>query len=125
MGVVVVVLTILGLVLLPAGIMAAIFNVRAFRRRPRLLSVPVGALSLGIGIAVAILSFSYAYSPDPRHRVLGTPFPEVVLERHGESWEDFVGPLTLPAMLANAVVALLVPQLVIAASRGRNWRASN
>jgi len=91
---VVIILTILGLALLPAGIAAAIFNVRAFRRRPRLLSVPVAALSLGVGIAVAILSFSYAYALDPTHRVLGTPFPEVVLERHGESWEDFAGPLT-------------------------------
>jgi hypothetical protein len=122
LAVVVIILTILGLVLLPTGIMAVIFNVRAFGRRPRLLSVPVAALSLGVGIAVATLSFSSAYSPDPTHRVLGVPFPEVVLERHGESWEDFAGPLTLPAMLANALVALLAPQLVVAASRGKKWR---
>jgi len=123
MGVVVIILTILGLVLLPAGIMASIFNVRAFRRRPRLLSVPVAALSLGTGVALVVLSFGYAYSLDPTHRVFGIPFPTVVFEREGESWVDFAGPLAEPAMLANAAVALLLPQVIIAASRGRKWCA--
>jgi len=89
------------------------------------LPVPVAALSLGAGIALAVLSFSYPYPLDPNHRVLGIPFPAAVFARHRESWEGFAGPLSGPLMLANAAVELLLPQVVIAAMRGRNWRAVN
>jgi hypothetical protein len=117
MGDMVGVLTILGIVLLPAGVIASALNARAFRRRPRRCSVPAVVLSLSAGIALAVASFYVAYPIDPRHRVVGAPFVVAIFENGEAGWGDFVGPFTELATLANAVVALLLPQVVVAALR--------
>jgi hypothetical protein len=48
-------------------------------------------------------------------RILGFPFPSAVFERSGDYWLDFVGPLTLPALLANFVICLMLPPALLKA----------
>lgn len=49
------------------------------------------------------------YSLDARTRVFGFPFMSFVFQKRGALWEDYIGPLTVPALIANAVVSLLLP----------------
>jgi hypothetical protein len=41
--------------------------------------------------------------------IYGVPFMSAVFQKREGVWEDFVGPLTLPAFIANAAVGFLLP----------------
>jgi hypothetical protein len=43
-------------------------------------------------------------------------------EKHADHWEDFVGPLTIPAYLANAILAQTLPQLALRVLPARRRR---
>lgn len=77
----------------------------------------------GILLAYGSLYFEYRLRSDLR--VFGVPFPTAVFQFERGRWVDFTGVITLPAMLGNALVAFLLPQLLVAgATRIRRSRSS-
>ncbi len=102
---------VLGLV----GLVAGYF---AFRRNGRdvaasRLSLLVWRVALLVGVALAILSLLARYPLDATRRIVGFPFMAAAWEKRGDHWQDFVGPLTLPAYAANAAFAFMLPQLLL------------
>lgn len=100
------------------GLIGLIAGCIAFRRNRRdVASSGVSLLgwrvALLVGVALAFLSFLGRYPLDATHRILGFPFMAAAWEKHGDHWQDFVGPLTLPAYVANAAFAFLLPQLLL------------
>jgi len=113
-------LHLLGLAILVASVVALRRNQRDVAS-PRLsLRVRLGTWILGLVLATASLFVSYPLGDT--HRIVGFPFMAAAWEKHGDHWEDFVGPLTIPAYLANAILALTLPQLVPRLLRARRRR---
>ena len=107
---------ILGLAGLVAGVVAWLRN----RRAPR--TTVARTASLGVGALLAAVSICVSYPLDASHRIVGFPFMVAVFEKSGTHWQDFVGPLTVPAYLGNALFALMLPQIVLLAWRWRERR---
>ena len=108
------VLGISGLVLLGAEVWAAKANRRHFQARSRRQRVTFWACMSAVGILLAFVSLFAGYHLRSDVRVLGVPFLYAAWEFHEGKWLDFTGPLTLPALLGNSVVAFLLPQLIAA-----------
>jgi formate/nitrite transporter FocA (FNT family) len=104
----------LGFVLLVAEIIATRYAFKAIKksmiRRPWLYEF--AAAVIGLGLAVG--TFFIAYNISDTWRIIGFPFAASALEKTPTGWMDFVGPLTFPAMIGNAVIGLLLPQLPLA-----------
>jgi hypothetical protein len=105
-----------GLAILPIGIWAVRFIRRSFRSGGFGLPwifVAVGFMIAGVVLgAVAGVHSSY---PDPDTRLLGFPFVAAEFERSPTGgWVDFLGPRTLPAMLGNFSIGMLLPQVLFA-----------
>lgn len=71
----------------------------------------------GLTLATASLAFPtllgyHLESPSGPYRIVGIPFMVAAFDSHGA---DYVGPLTLPAALVNAVVWLMLPITLFAA----------
>ena len=113
---------VVGLALLVGGLIAFKQN-RRWRggcfARPRARTLT----RLG-GVALAVLSFFASYPLSAKFQVIGLPFAVAFFEKRGDTWDDFEGPLSLPACLANAIVAFTLPQLVVRVLRWRHARAS-
>jgi hypothetical protein len=70
------------------------------------------------GIGLALLSLKMpAYSAGPQTRVFGVPFVIVILQFRDGRWVDYPAVFGLLAIVANAVVAAMIPQLLIFAGR--------
>jgi hypothetical protein len=72
------------------------------------------AFGVIIGVATLVLSNAIGYSYTGAHevgRIVGLPFMAAYFDAHGR---DYVGPLTLPAVLANSVFWGLCPQIILA-----------
>jgi hypothetical protein len=118
---VVIAIAVLGLILIVIGFIALwfCFRVAASAERPknwrRLLA---GALICGLLLAPAswvgtyFLGYPLSSSQGLTGRVVGIPFMAAWFDSEGR---DYVGPTTLPAVLANAVFWFLVPQIALAA----------
>ena len=108
-------LTILGFVVLLAGGVAARYLFRTLRKR-RLglywLTAEVAALLGGVGLGTVLFTLHYHYSPNVR--IIGFRFPAAFLELYRGYWDDYAGPLTLPAALGNFLVGVLAPQIILA-----------
>jgi hypothetical protein len=66
-----------------------------------------------VGVVFAIASAFIGYpvtDAGERYRVLGVPFLAAAFDSGGR---DYVGPLTLPAFVANTVVWFFLPQIVL------------
>lgn len=90
----------------------------AFRRNQRdVAATRLGLLAwrvmLVIGALLAVLSLFVEYSLDARHHIFGFPFMAAAWEERRGRWQGFAGPLTLPAYVANAVFAFLLPQVLL------------
>jgi hypothetical protein len=107
---------VLGLIGLVCGAIALARNRRDLTASD--LSLLIWRAALLVGVLLAAFSLFAAYPLDPTHRIVGFPFMAAAWERHGDHWEDFVGPLTFPAYLANAAFAFAFPQLLL---RIRKW----
>jgi len=118
-------LTILGVVVLLVGGVAARYLFRTLQKG-RLglywLTAEVVALLGGLGLGAVLFTLRYHYSPTIR--IIGFPFPAAFLELHSGYWDDYGGPLTLPAMLGNFLVGLLAPQIILAPLVWIGWRRS-
>jgi len=100
------------------GLATLVANVVALRRNHRDIAYPhlsfrarLGTWVIGLSLATASLFVSYPL--DDAHRIVGFPFMVAAWEKHGDHWKDFAGPLTIPAYLANALLALTLPQLAL------------
>ena len=63
-----------------------------------------------LGIAAFAFSYSATGHDGQRWRVYGFPFPAAAFDSHGA---DYVGPLTLPSLFANAVIWALLPDICL------------
>src|SRR5262249_55013413 len=70
-------------------------------------------VSVCVGAALASFCYSTSYPYGTMFRIDGIPFPEAGFERHGDGWIDFVGPLTLPFCIANALFGFLIAQCLL------------
>jgi hypothetical protein len=100
------VLMVIGLAGIVVGSVAVVRNVRQSRRQLEKKSRGL-VVVFATGSILAAGSFLVAY-PYGETSVVGFPFPAAVWENHA----DFVGPLTLPFMCANAWFAFVVPHLI-------------
>jgi hypothetical protein len=109
---------VLGFVLLCVEIAAVVSNRRFFQQASRLrYQRAFRALLLIIGVALAAGSLFIQYPLSPKIQVFGAPFVSALFQRTEHGWEDFAGPLTMPAMLGNAAIAFLLPQVPLAVAR--------
>jgi hypothetical protein len=83
---------------------------RGWRRKAGLVTL---AMTWFFGCALAIAAVSWAWPYSENIRILGFPFPSVVFERSEDQWLDFVGPLSLPALVADVVICLVTPHFVL------------
>jgi len=113
------VLMVVGLAGIGAGSISLVRNVRESRRRLEQRQLVSLLVASAIGLMLAAGSFLVAYPYGENTRIVGFPFPAAAWERHGGHWMDFVGPLMLPFMCANAWFAFVVPHLVIRVVRRR------
>ena len=109
-----------GFALLVTGILARRFSNRAFRSG----SVPAEwrrwrrvALVAGIVFVISVPWHQYPYQ---RGTVLGFPFFAAWYDERGR---DFIGAMTLPALLGDAVVWFLIPQVILAFAVRRHLRS--
>ena len=110
---------VVGLAGIGAGSFSLVRNVRESRRRVEQRKVVAVLVTSAIGLMLAAGSFLVAYPYGKNMRIVGFPFPAAAWERHGDHWMDFVGPLMLPFMCANAWFAFVLPHLVIRVLRRR------
>jgi hypothetical protein len=108
-----------GLLLTVLGVAATVRNIGDLydpaQGRSRWASL-VAALA-GIGLAYVCYKTRYSYSDTVR--IWGFPFFAAAFEKDGESWLDFVGPMTGPASIANALFGFVLPQLMVRIARRR------
>jgi len=83
-------------------------------------SMRVMAAAAGLGVMASTAWWQY----DAETRVLGFPCTSAVFELHDGIWYDHVGAVTIPALIANAVLWTLVPQLPITLLALRKAHAS-
>jgi hypothetical protein len=120
-------LAILGL----SGLVCGTLAFRAIRRsatdgadcavtRSRKIALKVGA---GLGLAswplTILMSYPYADDMGSVGRVAGVPFFVAYFDAKGF---DYVGPLTMPAVVLNAVFWFLLPQIVMYVAFSRRLR---
>ena len=102
----------IGLAVVVGGSVALAWNVRDLRRRYGKRRLVLLTATSAIGLALAAGSFLVMYPYGENARIVGFPFPAAVFERHGDHWEDFVGPTMLPFMCGNGWFAFVLPQLI-------------
>lgn len=110
-----VVLSILGIVILVAGLIAANYLMRAFsshRGRGWLIAGEVFVAVTGLLLGCFLFSVTWPYSATAR--IVGFPFFSAVWELSDGRWLDFVGPLTFPAAVGNFLVGFLLPHILFA-----------
>jgi hypothetical protein len=105
----------IGLLLLVVGFVAFVQNMRAALTA----SAPAKWLRLYwwhwlalpvLGIVAYYFTWSTTGLDGERVQIVGFPFPAAALDSHGA---DYVGPLTLPSLFANAVVWALLPDICL------------
>lgn len=126
MPIIVVVLAGLGLVGIVVGLYAVYAAGKFATRGPtpakwRLLRLSALAIGVVLGVATWPLTAWMGYpieTPSGVGRVVGLPFFVAFFDSTGR---DYVGPLTMPAAIANIVFWFMVPQLALLFG-GHYWR---
>jgi hypothetical protein len=121
-------LAVLGLILIFVGFIALWYCVRvaaSIDRPKNWRSCLAGAVILGVALALASWPGTYwlGYPLGSTYagpgRAVGIPFMAAWFDSEGR---DYVGPMTLPAVCANAVFWLLVPSMILGAHGWRHRR---
>jgi hypothetical protein len=107
----------LGLSGLIAGVVATIRNLSelSMPRPPLSRLLEIAAVVGGVAFAYGCYRARYTYSDTVR--IWGFPFFAAAFEKDGGAWMDFVGPMTAPAAVGNAIFGLVFPQLGLRALR--------
>lgn len=81
-----------------------------FQRKTKDLSqAPSRVLSIAaIILSISVWVLTFQWHLDSTTRVVGFPFTAAVFEFHDGMWVDYVGAITLPAMIANLVFWVLL-----------------
>ena len=103
-----------GLAALIAGYYSVRLVWRETYREPKGRRLASRAVLLLLGFIATIPIGSINYQVAPTISIYGFPFLSAVFEKRDGRWLDFVGPLTLPAFLANAIVAIVLPFILAA-----------
>lgn len=110
--------TIIAVIVIDIGSMVIIRRRRSVLRCSDALSRWRWVLWL-TGVVLAFGSVLVGWPYNASTRIVGFPIPGVIFElwtnSKGESfWADFVGPMTLPALAADFVLCLYLPQVILA-----------
>ena len=106
-----------GIAIIAADVISVRCVIHAKRQGfPRLGLLVAVAGTVGAGLAaVSLLQplfFGYPIPlADGRGRVIGIPFLVAIFDARGR---DYVGPLTLPSAIANAIVLWVAPMIILA-----------
>jgi hypothetical protein len=114
---------VLGLVLLIAGAWAVRSVWRLTRQHLHEGGRRIRVATVLAGVAGAVLVSMIKYYPNRDTMIYGFPFVSFVFERRNGQWLDFVGPLTVPALLANASAGFVLPFVVVALHNRRRTAA--
>jgi hypothetical protein len=68
-------------------------------------------------ICAAVLFLVGGYRPSPVEQYFGLPFFSFAFIKRNGMWLDYLGPLTIPALLGNAYVGFTLPFMVAEAWR--------
>lgn len=120
-------LTVLGFAVVALGILAARFLTCSFKgARLGRAWMFAEAVVLVAGIFLGVAAVAHSRYPTPEIRLLGFPFLAAVFERSPSGgWVDFVGIRTLPAVLGDFIVGLLLPHIFFAGAAWMSIRISN
>lgn len=104
-------LEILGLALLMLEVAAVIQNYRSgiFRR----MSVWAVVFFIALGGLLAYSSFFGQYMLSETTQVIGIPSMAAAFVREGQGWVDYVSPFHGLAMVVNASIGFLLPQVFV------------
>ena len=105
---------VIGPLTLIGGAYAARFVVRSTNRALRSDGFRIRIAVILLGLASAVLVSCIKYYPNPDTMVYGFPFLSFIFQKGGGQWLDFMGPLTIPALVANAAAGFLLPFIVTA-----------
>ena len=128
--VLILILASVGIVGIVSGVVAWRFlrGLTATKSGRKLATLRLAALIIGIAAAGASwpltgrMSYPYAETNGNVGRVAGIPFMAAYFDAHGF---DYVGPLTMPAVLGNALFWFMIPQLALAGyAVARRWTRS-
>jgi hypothetical protein len=108
------------LALMLIGVVVLAASIWAWRRNRKLVILEMPPLlrvfwrwRWVIGIALGISSYFLRYSLDgttDRYMVHGVPFMSYAFDQRGH---DYIGPLTMPALVLNFVTWAMLPQLIL------------
>ncbi len=117
-------LFVIGIVVLPLSIWAAAMNSRIARAEPPVCWRYAWRARWLVGLMLGVASIFMAYPVDgadgQQYKVCGVPFPACAFDGQGA---DYVGLLTLPMFVLNAVIWIFIlhlPLLVWGRLHGRN-----
>ena len=96
---------------------------RKQKQRYRLVRYERSMRLMAAAAGLGAMTFTAWWQFDPETRVLGFPFTSAVFELHDGIWYDYLGAVTIPAMIANVILWALVPQLPITLLALRKARA--
>jgi hypothetical protein len=116
-----IILAVLGLAVLALEIWAARLNRRTSRALSKRVRVIYARCAPLIGVILVIGSLYPHYQLRSDLRIFGVPFTAVAFQFERGHWIDYAGSMTLPALVGNAAVAFLLPQLIVA-GLWRIWR---
>jgi len=78
---------------------------------------------IGLILGVGSIYLRYPLQGGSDHYIVyGVPFMSYAFDQHGH---DYVGPLTLPALILNFTTWAMLPQLILWVFRGRDARQSS
>jgi len=102
-----------GLVLMCVEVWATRFNRRVFHDLPRHTRFAYIICTSVVGLLLVYGSLYPEYRLRSDLRIFGVPFMTAALQFRRGGWMDYTGFLTVPALLGNALVAFLLPQLFV------------
>jgi len=108
-----------GLILTFLGVTATVRNIGDLSDPAQGSSRWLGLVAGLAGIGLACVCYRASYSYSDTLRIWGFPFFAAAFEKEGDNWLDFVGPMTGPASLGNALFGFVLPQLVVRIVRHR------
>ncbi len=94
-------------------------GIEIFPRRCRALNILV------IFAAIGAWNYTCYWSLDSVTRVLGFPFTAAIYELHDGKWFDYVGHITIPALIANFLFWLLLFRLPLTSYLQRKTEKPN
>jgi hypothetical protein len=91
---------------------------QSFFRGVRRTAPRIALVILGCICSIALVAFG-EYRPSAAERYVGLPFFSFALIKKNGHWRDYLGVLTIPALIGNLFVGFTVPFIAADAARRR------